>query len=61
MKDFFENTPTSLYSDLVSDWDITIEEHEMPTVNNEASSNILLMYLFNFDFLLFLEIFRKIH
>ena len=57
MKDLFENKLTSLSFGLLNGWGIIFAGYEMPTGINEMNSNSFWMYLFNFDFLIFLEIF----
>ena len=57
-KDLFEYKVTSLIFGLLNGWDITFTGHIMPIVINEVNSNSFWMYLFNFDFLIFLEIFN---
>ena len=58
MKDLFEYKLTALIFGLLKGWDITFAGHVMPTVINEASSNSFWMYLFKFDFFIFLERFN---
>ena len=48
MKDFFENTLTSLIFGLLNGWVITFAGHVVPTVINETISNSFWMSLFNF-------------
>ena len=55
MKDLFEYKLTALIFGLLKGWDITFAGYVMPTVINEASSNSFWMYLFKFDFFIFLE------
>jgi hypothetical protein len=55
MKDLFEYILTSLTFGLLNGWDMTFDGDVMPTVINEAISNSLWMYFFNFDFLMFFK------
>jgi len=59
MKDLFENKPPSLIFGLLNGWDITFAGYIKHTGINETISNSFWMYLFNFDFLMFLEKFNS--
>ena len=61
MKDLFEYKLNSLIFVLLNGWDITFAGYVMPTGINETISNSFWMYLFNLDFLMFLERFNPLH
>ncbi len=61
MKDLFENKLTVLIFGLLKGWDITFTGYVIPTGINEIISNSFWMYLFNFDFLMFLLRFNPSH